>query len=342
MGGWLIHVESGRRHRLAPRSLIGRSPQADLHLPGTWVSGEHAVVSWSGDGWRVRDLGSSNGTTLDGVPLSCRRDHELKADSALAFGQGKERWRFEGAGAPEAQALGPGGVCVVAADEVLSLPDDVAPVASVHREGGQWLLERQGEPEPVRDRALVVIGDQAWCLRLPETRLDTVAHLASRRLSDFTLELAHSLDEEKIEVRLLAASHRVVLDPRSHHYMLIVLARHALEQRAAGVSVVEAGWLDAAALANMLKVPRGSLNVHIHRIRRQVQAAGIFDGKDILQRMPGTHEIRLAPIAMRVVSLSEALGGPPATGGAEAEASADVVDDAEGAAEGESPDGAGV
>lgn len=305
---WLEHKGSGRRERLAPRTLIGRSMQADLNIAGSWVSGEHAVIAWDGEGWRVRDLGSSNGTTLDGVPLTCRRDHPLKTDATLAFGQTEERWILRGGAPPEAQASSHDGETVVAIDDVLSLPDDVDPQASVHRDGGEWWLERGGEPQAVRDRAVVVLGEQAWTLRLPESRTDTVAHVASRRLADFTLELAHSRDEERIEVRLLRASHRIVLEPRSHHYMLVVLARHALAQRAAGVSVADSGWMEPAELADMLKVPRGSLNVHIHRIRRQVVDAGIFDGKDILQRMPGTYEIRLAPIAMRVVPM----GAPPA------------------------------
>ncbi len=304
---WLVSENGDRRQRLAPRTLIGRSKQADLHIEESWVSGEHAVVSWDGEGWRIRDLGSSNGTTLDGVPLTCRRDHPLKAGSTLAFGQTEERWTLKAGGPPEAQALSHDGARALAMDDVLSLPDDVEPQASVHHEGGQWWLERGDELRPVGDRSVVVFGEQAWTLRLPEARLETAAHVASRRLADFTLELAHSRDEEKIEVRLLRASHRIVLEPRAHHYMLVLLARHAIEQRQAGVTVADSGWMDPAELAEMLKVPRGSLNVHIHRIRRQVVDAGIFDGKDILQRVPGSHELRLAPITMRVVPL----GAPP-------------------------------
>lgn len=302
--GWLENSRSGARVRLAPRMLVGRSPQADLRIDATCISGEHAIVAWNGEGWRVRDLGSSNGTALDGAPLTCRRDHPLKQGATLAFGQANERWVLVDAGAPEAQGLGPGGACALPADGVLSLPDDVAPVASVYHEDGQWWLQRDGEPAVVGDRSTVVVGDEVWVLRLPIPRQDTSTHVASRRLADFTLELAVSRDEEKIEVRLLRPSHRIVLETRGHHYLMVLLARHALEQRGAGVARAESGWLDPADLVDMLKISRASLNVYIHRIRRQVQDAGIFDGRDIIQRMTGTHELRLAPIPIRVVPLA--------------------------------------
>jgi len=291
-----------------PRLLVGRSPQADLRLPGTWISGEHVVIAWGGDDWRIRDLGSSNGTTLDGVPLTCRRDHALKAGARLAFGQADEQWVLEDDSEPVPVASGPGDRAVFASDGVISLPDDVAPIVSVHHDLGRWWLDRDGDEQAVGDRCAIAVGAHVWHLRLPEVPADTLAHVASRRLADFHLELGLSRDEETVEVRLLRVSHRIVLEARNHHYLMVLLARHALEERAAGMSPAEAGWLDPAELAEMLKISRQSLNVYIHRIRRQVQDAGIFDGKDIIQRMANTYALRLAPVEISVVPLS---GDPP-------------------------------
>lgn len=51
------------------RTLVGRDPGADLVLPWDDVSRRHALI-WREDGaaW-VRDLGSSNGTTVNGEPV---------------------------------------------------------------------------------------------------------------------------------------------------------------------------------------------------------------------------------------------------------------------------------
>jgi pSer/pThr/pTyr-binding forkhead associated (FHA) protein len=47
--------------------VIGRSPGADIVIADDFVSARHARVSPSGDGAVVEDLGSTNGTLLDGA-----------------------------------------------------------------------------------------------------------------------------------------------------------------------------------------------------------------------------------------------------------------------------------
>jgi hypothetical protein len=63
----------GRQLRLtSQRQVVGRSDAADLALPSPKVSGRHAAV-WSDGGtiWVV-DLGSTNGSALNGQPVGAR------------------------------------------------------------------------------------------------------------------------------------------------------------------------------------------------------------------------------------------------------------------------------
>ena len=46
---------------------IGRDERADIVIPNTTVSGRHAEIRVDGDTCTIRDLGSSNGTTVNGV-----------------------------------------------------------------------------------------------------------------------------------------------------------------------------------------------------------------------------------------------------------------------------------
>src|SRR2546423_5173140 len=46
--------------------LIGRDPGCQLRVQSPLVSRRHAEVSWTGQGWLLRDLGSRNGTYVDG------------------------------------------------------------------------------------------------------------------------------------------------------------------------------------------------------------------------------------------------------------------------------------
>ena len=58
--GWTVPVPTGRP------LLIGRSPQADITLDSPSASWSHATVEHDGEGLRVRDAGSTNGTFVRG------------------------------------------------------------------------------------------------------------------------------------------------------------------------------------------------------------------------------------------------------------------------------------
>lgn len=48
---------------------VGRSPEADLVLPDDTVSRRHAVLRGDRSAIEVEDLGSSNGTSINGNPM---------------------------------------------------------------------------------------------------------------------------------------------------------------------------------------------------------------------------------------------------------------------------------
>lgn len=47
---------------------IGRDPTCGLVVDDIRVSKRHARLLWTGGGWRIEDLGSKNGTTVNGAP----------------------------------------------------------------------------------------------------------------------------------------------------------------------------------------------------------------------------------------------------------------------------------
>lgn len=69
-GHLLLVLEDGRCVALGPGSVrIGRAPDNDLVISDSRVSRYHAQVTYELDGPRIRDLGSTNGTHLDGRPV---------------------------------------------------------------------------------------------------------------------------------------------------------------------------------------------------------------------------------------------------------------------------------
>ncbi len=53
--------------------VVGRDPRCDLVLEDPRVSGRHACLTWTGESWGLADLGSKNGTSVNGAPASGTR-----------------------------------------------------------------------------------------------------------------------------------------------------------------------------------------------------------------------------------------------------------------------------
>src|SRR5512147_1447660 len=65
--------------------IIGRDPGVDLVIPSAAVSRRHARLMREGEGYLIEDLGSSNGTFLNGQRLKERCP--LRSGDQIRFGQ---------------------------------------------------------------------------------------------------------------------------------------------------------------------------------------------------------------------------------------------------------------
>ncbi len=65
-----VHVEGESIGALSPPFTMGRDPECDVILPDSSVSRRHVKVSASDSGFFVEDVGSSNGTWVDGRRIS--------------------------------------------------------------------------------------------------------------------------------------------------------------------------------------------------------------------------------------------------------------------------------
>lgn len=68
-----------------PEIIIGRDPNVDISIPSPAVSRRHARLTRQGEGYLLEDLGSSNGTFLNGERLVVQR--LLKSGDQIRFGQ---------------------------------------------------------------------------------------------------------------------------------------------------------------------------------------------------------------------------------------------------------------
>ena len=73
-GAGVLHLANGQQVVLgAYRLTLGRLPECTITFDDTNVSREHAEIRPDGDGFVIADLGSTNGTTVNGVGITSRR-----------------------------------------------------------------------------------------------------------------------------------------------------------------------------------------------------------------------------------------------------------------------------
>ena len=83
---WQGVVEiDGRRHPLtSARTVIGRGSDADITISDAGSSRRHAEILWDGERGMLRDLGSTNGTKVDGQKI---REIALAPDTSFTIGR---------------------------------------------------------------------------------------------------------------------------------------------------------------------------------------------------------------------------------------------------------------
>ncbi|MFZ6657235.1 FHA domain-containing protein [Undibacterium sp. TJN19] len=74
------------------RLTVGRRPSNDIVIDHLTVSGQHAAIDTSSSGSFVLDLGSTNGTMVNGQPI---KKHLLQHDDVIDIGKYKLRFQVE-------------------------------------------------------------------------------------------------------------------------------------------------------------------------------------------------------------------------------------------------------
>lgn len=84
---------AGKEHALDRDKLVlGRGPDADLSFEDDEMSSQHAAVEFSGDGFRITDLGSTNGLFVNGKPVHLK---DLKSGDRIELGRHLLQYRLE-------------------------------------------------------------------------------------------------------------------------------------------------------------------------------------------------------------------------------------------------------
>jgi len=82
----------------APSFILGRSQETDISIPDELVSRHHCEISWDGRHVTIQDLGSTNGTFVDGLRLEARSTREIGPENRLQVGNAILKVDFKDSG----------------------------------------------------------------------------------------------------------------------------------------------------------------------------------------------------------------------------------------------------
>jgi diguanylate cyclase (GGDEF)-like protein len=84
--------EMGVRKAVDQSLVVGRDPGCDLVLTDALVSSRHAMIEDRGDGWALLDLGSTNGTSVNGEK---GKEFTLNRNDKIVFGRTIVRFEMQ-------------------------------------------------------------------------------------------------------------------------------------------------------------------------------------------------------------------------------------------------------
>jgi pSer/pThr/pTyr-binding forkhead associated (FHA) protein len=289
---------------LLPDTLLGRSERTDVCVDDRAVSSEHARLRWTGRAWVVRDLGSKNGTWVDGRRLEAGGSAALAEGSSLALGSDAPQFHLASTAPPCVSALDDAGVRVFGAPDLLGLPDPADPEVMVVGDGGTWRVEGVAGERPVADGDVLEVAGRRFRLSLPEPVAGTWDRdvPGTTSLADTTLHFRVSRDEEHVELDVEAAGRRHTLGSKAHHYLLLVLARLRVGD-APEVPESSRGWVGQDELVRMLGAREGALHTAVFRARAELAELGLADGAGVVERRKGSRQLRLGVARCTVTTI---------------------------------------
>jgi hypothetical protein len=303
--GAIRETSTGQVRILEPNHVVGRvpAPACALTLNEPYVSSVHAELRWTGEKWDLKDLGSRNGTYLDGRRIEPSVTHKIARGSKIAFGRVEQEWEVTDDSAPPVMAvpLG-GGEPVVLEGDLLALPSSDDPRATIYpTTDGSWVLEAVDEAPValVHMQTFEAVG-RLWRFCCPDMSQATLVpsraslefgrdlpSLQQREVQNLCLVLSVTRDEEYVHLRVSCGDREFDMGARRHNYLLLTLARRRLAEAAEGLPESSCGWIDQDEYAHDPTMMAPHLNVDVFRIRQQFAKVGVIDAARIVERRPG-------------------------------------------------------
>lgn len=291
----IMRDADGIEHTLQPEHLIGRAPGCALQIDQPHISAQHATLRWNGEGWELKDLGSRNGTYLDGRRIASGQEHRVRRGVSIAFGKATPEWTIVDDSPAAAMVIAVNsGESISLEGDLFVLPSGDEPRVTIYRDtSGQWLIENQNEATtPIGNLQTFEVSGELYRFCCPDGVHKTVLS-NDAEVRELTLRFSVSLDEEHVHLIAECQGRVIDLGARGHHYLLLTLARRRLKDAAAGAPEASCGWAYQEEFSHDPSMGGQQLNLDVFRIRKQFGTLPLTDAANIVERRPRTRQLRI-------------------------------------------------
>jgi len=288
----------GRRIYVRHQLVIGRAATCDLVLDVSSVSAHHAAIRWDGSSWLVADLGSRNGTHVNGQHLAPRSATLLRLSPGdeLTFAEREEVWVFLDDSPPQCllipeDARSP--PIALGQESLIAWPSEENAVAYVFLKHGVWHVEdAQGAVQRLRSGQTVALGGASFTFHSPGPVPETPpahAPIWRRELANAVVYVRVAPNEESAGLRVEIGGETLNVSLRTHLYLFAYLARERHRPRAGP----DAGWVSVDQACRDLSVDPQALSVLVHRCRKDFESLRFDDASRVIERTRGLLQVGL-------------------------------------------------
>ena len=293
---YLRNLQTNKKIYLLTHHTFGRRRESvDTHINEIEISKIHAIIEWHNHTWQIRDL-SKNGTWINKQKVPSAQNVVLKQGQTIYFANLQQHsWIIEDLEQPRDLLLGMNSQSITQPlTHYTLLPNNDTPTAALFfcKTRDCWVLERfdieasakSAELKPLPINKTVRLPPYEWQLFLLNNHAKT-SDIRSQQIDAhqcyFNFET--SLDEEHTKLCLNYLDTQVELGERSHHYLLLHLARQKAKHADEGIDPNNQGWIDNETLAQELGIEVSHINIQIFRARKQMA--------EVLPNIPGLPEL---------------------------------------------------
>ncbi len=271
----LLNKKTNKSVFLRSHHVFGRHPgSANTLLTNPEASRIHASILWNGSFWTIKDS-SSNGTYINAEMLLSGSKTQLNLGDRICFGAlDNICWVLSNDNAPKSMLMPiKSDAQAIELEGVVGLPNENNPEITLYQEArGKWLCENSSGIILLEAGSKVSTENNSWYFINAETIDETVKVESNlnKMTKPSTINFTVSRDEEHVSLRIVFENKPIDLGERTHHYLVLLIARKRIADRKLGVEESEQGWIDKDQLSQQLGLDENHINIQIYRLRKQL------------------------------------------------------------------------